>query len=474
MSLKNSSFSTIKYLDDYLESLIPEKTYQKWVQAGLKLGSHALTKTPERFLDMAFNKALSRFIAFPEGVEFLSKMIKVFKHKYPQLHPNVRDKFLNNLIGNIFILNTEKRRKVLETLGTVPMLMVISPTMRCNLQCTGCYSANYNKNDVLDTAMLDDIFHQAKELSIHFVVVSGGEPYIRKDLLPLFERHSDIMFMTYTNSTIIHDRNLVPELARLGNVMPALSVEGFEKETDQRRGPGVYTKIINTMNQLQENGVLFGFSATPMRHNNELLVSDEFVEFYQNLGAFFGWYFSYMPIGRKPDLSLMPTPKQREHRYNRMRDLRKNHPNIVVSDFWCDGALTGGCISGGRSYFHINADGGMEPCVFNQFYVDKVQDKSLLDILKSDYFTFFRKKIKANPNPLTPCPIIDKPEILREAYHTYQPKPSQSGGDDLIHEHAAQLDEYSRELAQIFNPIWERDKKPGYRTQARKRIKETV
>ncbi|RME24218.1 MAG: radical SAM protein, partial [Deltaproteobacteria bacterium] len=259
----------------------------------------------------------------------------------------------------------------------------------------------------------------------------------------------------YTNGAIIAEKKLAGKLAELGNVIPCVSVEGFEEETDARRGKGTHKKIRKAMRMMKEAGMLFGYSATPMRHNNELLCSDKFVEYYMDLGCNIGWYFNYMPVGRDPDLSLMPTPAQRLHRYHRIRAIREKY-GILAADFWCDGALVGGCLSGGRTYFHVNASGGVEPCVFHQFSVDNINEKSLLECLNSDYFREIRKKLREVENPLRPCPIIDNPQMLRHFVKKYNPKPSQPGGDALLYgELAKGLDEYAAEMKRIFDPVFE-------------------
>ncbi len=316
--------------------------YHRAVKTGLSVGVDALVRLPDEVFSKLLYKQLKN-LRYQESTKFMMKLARELKRRYSQFHPNVRRRFVENLFGNEMLLSDKKHQRVADKLGDWPVTMVVSPTMRCNLTCEGCYSAHYHRKDGMDTETFDRVLTQAKEMGIYFVVISGGEPFIRKDLLEIFRRHQDMLFMTYTNGIIIHDRNLAPRLAELGNVLPTISVEGFEDETNKRRGKGVYNKVIGAMNQLRDHGVIFGFSATPMRHNSDLLVTDEFVEFYEKLGAFFGWYFSYMPVGRNPDLSLMPTVEQRLRRYSRIRELREKY-RVVMADFWCDGGLSGGCL----------------------------------------------------------------------------------------------------------------------------------
>jgi hypothetical protein len=265
-----------------------------------------------------------------------------------------------------------------------------------------------------------------------------------------------MIFMTYTNGTLIAERELAPRLAKLGNVIPCISVEGFEKETTARRGVGVWNRILTAMAALKQAGVIFGFSGTPTSLNNELIVSDEFIDFYVERGCMVGWYFSYMPVGRDPDLSLMPTPEQRLHRLRRIREIRASK-SIVAADFWCDGPLVGGCLSAGRRYFHVNAQGGVEPCVFHQFHVHNIKDVSLKTALSSDYFKYVRQRNREVKNIYRPCPIIDRPQILRDALEKFHPTPSQEGAEKIKSILADGLDEYAVNLKKVMDPVWQEE-----------------
>ena len=425
----------------------------KAMNAGILGIAKAVSYLPDDVLASLSKKQLEK-VRFPEGREFILSFMKTLKHRWRALNPNVRKKLVENMVGNYFINSRERRYKMEEELGCSPLLFVISPSMRCNLVCTGCYSANYDRSDALDYATLDRIMREAKEAGIYYVVVSGGEPFVRDDLMTLFEKHNDMTFMVYTNGTLIHTKNLAPRLAKLGNVVPCISIEGYEKETDERRGKGTYKKIMSAMDELKKEGIFFGYSVTPTKFNNEMLVSDEFVDFMVKKGASIGWYFNYMPVGRQPDTDLMTSPEQRAYRLKRMGELRKTK-DITVADFWNDGLLTGGCISGGRSYFHINSSGDVEPCVFAQFSVDNILKKSLKEVLMSDFFRSIRSRQGEMSNHYRPCMIIDRPQVLRDHVTRFGAKPSQPGGETLLDgKLAAEVDSIASEWKKYADKVW--------------------
>lgn len=412
-----------------------------------------MTRMPDGFLNAITKEPLKK-VRFPEGREFIYSIMRTLKHRWNHLNPNVRKKMVENMIGNYFINGRERRYKMEAENGCSPLLFLISPTMRCNLKCVGCYSAHYDRADAMDFATIDRIMTEAKEIGIYYVVVSGGEPFVRDDMMTIFEKHNDMIFMVYTNGTIIHTKKLAPKIAELGNVVPCISVEGYEKETDERRGAGTYKTIMSAMDELKENGVFFGFSVTPTKFNNDLLVSDEFVDGMIKKGASIGWYFNYMPVGRKPDTDLMTTPEQRAFRWKRMNELRKAK-DVTIADFWNDGILTGGCIGAGRSYFHINAAGNVEPCAFSQFYVDNILNKSVKEVVMSDYFRAIRSRHGEMTNPLRPCMIIDRPQVLRDHVQRFGAKPSQPGAETILTgKLAAEIDGIATEWKGYADKIW--------------------
>jgi MoaA/NifB/PqqE/SkfB family radical SAM enzyme len=95
-------------------------------------------------------------------------------------------------------------------------------------------------------------------------------------------------------------------------VLVNISLEGFQAETDARRGKGVFLKIMESMDNLREAGVPFGFSSMVTRHNAETIASDEFNDMLIRKGCLVGWHFLYIPEGRDADVDLMPTAEQRD------------------------------------------------------------------------------------------------------------------------------------------------------------------
>lgn len=391
---------------------------------------------------------------------------KLLKRVLTEANPNCKNKFISNLLVNSMILGNSQREGREKRGLPAPFLLVISPTMRCNLRCKGCYAGSYTKEEDLDIKVIDRIISEAKKLGIFFITVSGGEPFIRKDLLKIFAKHNDVIFQIYTNGTLI-DKKIAKKLAELGNAMPAISVEGFKKETDRRRGKGVFEKVMLAMDNLRKEKVYFGFSATSTKQNIEKF-DDRFIDFYIKKGCIFGWFFQYIPIGRKPDVGSAPTPEQRNKFREKVHSIRKRKP-IFVADFWNDGLYSNGCMAGGKKYLHINSKGDVEPCVFVHFAVDNIKNKSLKEVLNSNFFRDIRKMQPFDENLLTPCMIIDHPEILREICEKNNAYPTHEGAESLIKgkKLTKYLDLYSKEMGKLASNAW----KEKYCRFVEKRVK---
>jgi len=394
-----------------------------------------------------------------EERDFLENLLVNLKLSAEKVSPQVREKIVMNLINNAMIQGQPKRIDFAQKYGiSPPNLLVISPTMKCNLRCYGCYAWQYSKKNDLPYDVCNRVIDEANDIGLYFFVITGGEPFCWDKIYDFLERHNDSFFQIYTNGQMI-DNKAAERLAELGNAVPCISVEGFEKETDERRGKGVWKKIMSAMDALRENGVLFGFSVTATRGNNELVVSDEFIDLFINKGAFIGWYFNYVPIGKEPDMELMPTPEQRDYRRSRIVEIRKTK-KIIVADFWNDGPLVNGCMAGGKNYLHVNVNGDVEPCVFVHFAADNIKEKSLIEILTSDFFMAFRKRQPYTENHLRPCSIIDNPYILRDIVAETGAYPTHEGAETIISCLARPLDKYASDYKRIADKVWEEEYVP--------------
>jgi MoaA/NifB/PqqE/SkfB family radical SAM enzyme len=391
---------------------------------------------------------------------------------------NVAKKLKDTLVGdNILISGDYRIRKEVhleykEKYGEYPPnFITLSPTQRCNLQCIGCYAASNKKTTpTLPYNIVDKIVWESQNImGIKFIVISGGEPLMYKSegktLLDLFEKYNDIFFLVYTNGTLINS-TVAKKMAELGNVFPAISVEGYEKETDERRGTGVYKKIIQAMAELKHVGVPFAISVTATSKNVEVLLTEDFYDYYfDELGAIFMWQFQLMPIGKGKDtFDLIVSPQKRIELYKLWKKIvsEKKYP---LADFWNNAILSNGCIAYGNDsgYLYIDWNGNIMPCVFVPYYIDNVYDlykenKTLADATNSDLMQRGRKWKEEynNRNKLMPCSIRDHYKNFRENIFTEDSKPENKQAaeaieDENYYQTMVNYDDELTKLTEIFH-----------------------
>jgi MoaA/NifB/PqqE/SkfB family radical SAM enzyme len=374
---------------------------------------------------------------------------------------NQREKIVHLLVDQ-FLEGTNRRKDfALRTGFYPPRAMLISPTMRCNLNCYGCYAGDYSRQEELETKEIHRILNEAEKMGIHLVVVLGGEPFLRKDLFEIYREHPRMFFHVFTHGGFLEE-DVVEKIVHLGNVSPAISLEGYEAETDQRRGKGHFQKVIRGMALLREAKVVFACSLTQTRGNTDILASDGFIDFLIEKGVILIWYFMCLPVGRDPNIRWMPTPWQRDQLRQALARFRATKPVLFV-DFWNDGRLTNGCMAGGKMYFHINAQGEVEPCVFCHFASDNIKGKSLLEALNSPLFKEIRSYQPYSENLLRPCMLIDHPEIAREMVSRPGVYLTHPGVETFFNHLSESIDRYSQEYGAIADRIWEESLEKGQR-----------
>lgn len=444
-----------------VERLVSEKTIENTVKD--------LKKDPEHNLGGLVNRIVGTVDKLP-----LQPIFKQQLHGIKQLYDNDRpgkylllnllkdtDEGVLTTLAKDFIveaswLGVRKQRAVSEKEGfNVPWFMLIDPTERCNYHCNGCWAGSYQQAKEMPFETFDHVLTEANEMGIHFVVVSGGEPTCYPRLFDIFTKHKDTAFMFYTNGSLFTEK-FVEQLRQCGNAVPCFSVEGFQEKTDARRGEGAWDRVMLAMERCRKAGLVYGYSVTETHQNIEEVTGDAFVDYMIDHGAKIGWYFQYIPIGRSPDLSMTLTPEQRLYSYNRIHAIRSTKP-FFPADFWNDGPYTGGCIAGARRYFHITADGNIEPCAFIHLTQGNINDMSLKDALQLPFLQEMQKFQPYSDNMLTPCLLMDHPDYFRKIAAMPGVKGTDGTVENMSGEVGKHLDDVSAAWEKLSRPVYERD-----------------
>ena len=341
---------------------------------------------------------------------------KMMRSILDETAPECLEKFLGSFVLNAAFFGNDAHRPSQGTgraATTIPWTFLMDPTAACNLHCVGCWAAEYQKSASMDFELLDRIICEGKALGIYLYIYSGGEPLVRKDdLIRLSEKHPDCYFLAFTNATLI-DAAFAKEVRRVGNLTFAISVEGFEAETDLRRGAGTYEKVIAAMDILKAEGVPFGFSTCYHRLNTDVVGSDAYID---------------LMVEKRLPLRLvlhLYTPGQgRQDRAHRDAGPARVHvsPHARATErqaylrprFSGTTASTSTAASpAGKATSTSTSAGDVEPCAFIHYSNTNIKDMSLLEAIKAPLFKEYAKGQPFNANHLRPCPLLDNPEKLR-------------------------------------------------------------
>ena len=277
----------------------------------------------------------------------------------------------------------------------VPAFLIASITSACNLHCAGCYSrSNHATADCAPTGQLTDedwlrIFREADDLGVSFILLAGGEPMVRRGVIEAAGKMQNILFPIFTNGTYMDERYF-QLFDRCRNLLPVMSIEGGEQETDARRGSGVYKRLISNMDSLHAKGLFFGASVTVTKENLKQAVSKEFIDTLASRGCKALFFIEFVPVTEE-SRDLAPGDEERAFLQDALSRLREEREDLLFVAFPGDEKSSGGCLAAGRGFFHINSHGGAEPCPFSPYSDVNVKDTSLQDAMRSGLFLSLRE-----------------------------------------------------------------------------------
>jgi MoaA/NifB/PqqE/SkfB family radical SAM enzyme len=310
-----------------------------------------------------------------------------------------------------------RKRKAAEAQGQhIPSFLIASITSQCNLHCAGCYSrCNHATVDALPVRQLTDeewlkIFGEADELGISFILLAGGEPMLRRDIIEAAGKRQNILFPIFTNGTFM-DEAYFELFDKCRNLIPIMSIEGEKDATDERRGKGIYERLIRNMDELHKRDLVFGASITVTTQNIKEVTSDAFLKKLSDRGCKAIIYVEFVPVTEESK-ELAPGDAERAYLQAELTRLRREHPEMVYVSFPGDEKSSGGCVAAGRGFFHINSHGGAEPCPFSPYSDINVRDTSLKEALNSRLFKALRENGHLLEDHAGGCVLYEKRELV--------------------------------------------------------------
>lgn len=313
---------------------------------------------------------------------------------------------------------SKKRSKAKKAGEHIPPFLIASITSSCNLHCVGCYSRCNNATvDTKPVCQLTSeewlhIFREADEIGISFILLAGGEPMLRRDIIEAAGKMQNIIFPIFTNGTYMDD-DYFELFDKCRNLIPVMSIEGGKEETDERRGSGVYDKLISNMDTFHARGLLFGASVTVTTQNVREVISKEFLDTLTDRGCKLVVYVEFVPVTAESK-ELAPGDVEREILKESIARLRDEYPEMVFVSFPGDEKSSGGCIAAGRGFFHINSHGGAEPCPFSPYSDVNVRDTSLRAALHSKLFLALQEGDVLSDEHTGGCVLYEKRKQVEE------------------------------------------------------------
>lgn len=360
-------------------------------------------------------------VKYKEGSNFgkvLNESLNVF------FRDALRVTFTNPLQAYSFVRTVKWQRKAArlrtdwEQRGIhVPPIMIFSITNRCNLRCKGCYNQALRQLSPAEMSedKLRSIIAEGKELGISFMVLAGGEPFIRKEILDITKDFPEIIFLVFTNGLLIDD-DLLTKLKRQRNLVPAISIEGYVEETDERRGEGVFKRLQIIMKKIKSYGIFWSVSITVTRSNFDTVTDYQFIRDLANLGCKLFFFVEYTPINEETENWLI-TDEQRANLLT-LRDSFRSEFSALFVAVPGDEEEIGGCLAAGRGFVHINAEGNVEPCPFVPYSDTNLRDLSLKEALQSEFLKTIRQNRERLSETEGGCALWAEREWLSSLLHT--------------------------------------------------------
>ena len=168
-----------------------------------------------------------------------------------------------------------------------PLRVMFELTYGCNFRCRHCYvPQSYRKYNELKTKEVFSLLNQLKDIGCFYLGFTGGEPFIRKDIIEIlwYAKRCGFEIIIYTNGSLINEK-IVKQLVRLRPnkvdiTIPAMSKDAFEHISGVS---GSRDKVFRAIELLHKNGVNLGFKTCVLKENEDEI--KDIQEFANSLGA---------------------------------------------------------------------------------------------------------------------------------------------------------------------------------------------
>lgn len=293
-----------------------------------------------------------------------------------------------------------------------PSHPVFEITTNCNLKCNGCHANGGEK--LYEEMTTDEAKKVIKGLSkiddFRMLVLTGGEPFLRKDFFTLVRYAKDLGFYpTIASNGTLLSKDIAKELKKAGITGMALSIDSVDPaKHDLLRGvEGSFDKVLDGIKILKEEGLYIQANVTLSKSNYSEI--DELLKLSDSLNAHVILLYQFIPTGRGKDLYEVALNKDElynviEKTYSMQKNLKPVISPIGLPEYWAyvfskNGNYSRsmkkyfpGCIAG-KGMFYIKPNGDVWPCAFLPIKAGNVLEEDPYDIwTKSEVFLSLRDR----------------------------------------------------------------------------------
>jgi len=279
-----------------------------------------------------------------------------------------------------------KRRIVRER---TPVSASIELTYRCNLHCGHCYCPPGERSQELSTAEVKAVFDELARLGTLFLLVTGGDPLLRKDFPELYRHAKELgMLVTvFTNGTLIDER-----IAALWRELPPYLVEislyGLTREVYEKvvAVPGSYDRCLAGIERVLRDGHPLALKCPVTRDNAHEIPG--IAQLAKDLGV----DFRYDPVilgtmeGRTHTHAFRLSPEEivafeardpEKDRAYRHWLADEAHPEIPSEALFSCGA--------GKNSLHVDPYGNVQVCLMVKNFKHSLRERPLAEIYREEF-----------------------------------------------------------------------------------------
>ncbi|MCW4010849.1 MAG: radical SAM protein [Candidatus Bathyarchaeota archaeon] len=291
----------------------------------------------------------------------------------------------------------------------VPLVVSWNLTRKCNLKCSHCY-INATPNELvgeLNTEESKRLIDQIAEVSRPLLILSGGEPLLRKDVYELvrYGTEKGLRMGLGSNGCLI-DAKAARNLKEAGIKTVSISLDSpIPEQHDEFRGvAGSWQKAVDAVKALRENDVLVQINTTLTQQNYNQI--DDIMSLSEQIGVENFHLFFLVPTGRGTKIADISPEMYEDMIKHTFAKTAKHKLNVrpscapqfmrIAKDMGLDmRQWIRGCIAG-MYYCRIYPNGDITPCPYLPVKLGNIREQTFKEIwLNSPVFKALR-----DPNSL--------------------------------------------------------------------------